>query len=58
MVADWSSMDHIICHFTKEESRIRRGWLTCSGTQKSSNQPSDGWEDPTLLFYKGLTFFI
>lgn len=44
-------MDHVMHHFTEEESRVQRGWFTCSGTQTSIIQPG---VLPTLPFYKGL----
>lgn len=34
MEAYWSSIDNVIHHFT-EETKVQRGWVTWSGTQKS-----------------------
>lgn len=38
MAARGTSADHVTHHFM--ETRVQRGWVTCSGTQNSSTQPS------------------
>lgn len=32
-------MDHVMHHFTGEESRVPRGWVPCLGMQKRNIQP-------------------
>lgn len=48
-------MDHVMHHFTGEESRVPRGWVPCSGMQRRNIQPG---ALPTLPFYKGRPFSV
>lgn len=53
MVPYWTSVEHVIHGFTKEESRVHEGLGHLLGDMEGQIQPS---ALPTLPFYKGLTF--